>query len=67
MNGGNSSLAIYTEHDSSLHSHDSGQEDLIIKVGDIHIQDWIAINPFAPQMSGDLNADMRLSPGRQAD
>ncbi len=61
MNGGNSSLAIYTEHDSSLHSHDSGQEDLIIKVGDIHIQDWIAINPFAPQMSGDLNADMRLS------
>lgn len=59
MNGGNSSLAVYTEHDGA-HSGNH-QEDLIIKIGDIHIQDWIAINPFAPQMSGDLNADMRLS------
>lgn len=67
MTGGKSSLAIYTEgaedHDheeSAEHSHEK-QEDLIIKLSDIHIQDWVALNPFAPPMKGDLAADMRLN------
>ena len=72
MSGGNSSLAIYTEeadgsvvqHNDStataIHSHDL-QEDLVIKVSNIHISDWIALNPFAPPMKGDLGADLRLN------
>lgn len=61
MNGGNSSLAIYTEHRDGNHE----QEDLVINLRDIHIADWIALNPFAPPMKGDISADMRLN--RQGD
>ncbi len=58
MQGGNSSLALFTEHNSA----DSlAQEDLVIKLTDIHIADWIALNPFAPPMKGDVSADMRLN------
>ncbi len=61
MEGGNSSLAIYTEHSADSHE----QEDLVVKLTDIHIADWIALNPFAPPMKGDISADMRLN--RQGD
>ena len=37
------------------------QEDLNIQLTDIHIQDWIAFNPFAPPVKGDISADMRLN------
>lgn len=59
MSGGSSALAIYTEHmaDSTDHS----QEDLVINLTDIHIADWIALNPFAPPMKGDVSADLRLN------
>lgn len=60
MKGGNSALALYTEHVG-----DTGQEDLVVKLTDIHIADWIALNPFAPPMKGDVSADMRLN--RQGD
>ncbi len=70
MEGGNSTLAIYTEGsehateggDSTeiMHSH-SAQEDIVVKISNIHISDWIALNPFAPPMKGDLDADMRLN------
>lgn len=58
MTGGTSSLSIKTEHVEG--SHD--QEDLKIKINDIHIADWVSINPFAPPMKGDLNADVTLRP-----
>lgn len=60
MSGAKSGLAIYTEHvpDSTGTSH---QEDLIVKLTDIHISDWISFNPFAPPVKGDINADMRLN------
>lgn len=62
MNGDNSSLAIYTQHDQSLGElADKHQEDLIIQLKDIHIADWISFNPFAPPMKGDINADMRIN------
>lgn len=61
MNGGNSSLQVYTEETDTHDSHGHNQEDLVIKLGNIHIQDWIAVNPFAPPMKGDVNADVRLN------
>lgn len=57
MEGGNSSLALYTEHSAE----ENGQEDLVVKLTDIHISDWIALNPFAPPIKGDVSADMRLN------
>ena len=58
MTGGTSSLSIQTEHVEGSH----GQEDLKIKIGDIHIADWVSINPFAPPVKGDLSADITLRP-----
>lgn len=70
MEGGNSTLSLYTEETghatggtdsiASIHSH-SAQEDIVVKISNIHISDWIALNPFAPPMKGDLDADMRLN------
>ncbi len=61
MTGGNSSLAILTEHVPSATGGDEGQEDLVVQLGNIHISDWISLNPFAPPIKGDINADMRLN------
>ncbi len=61
MTGGNSALAVYTEHPDSTGAHTDVQEDLMIKLTDIHLSDWIAVNPFAPPMKGDINADMRIN------
>jgi len=61
MNGGNSALAIYTQHPDSIDIHSAGQEDVVISLTDIHLSDWIAVNPFAPPVKGDVNANMRLN------
>lgn len=61
MKGAGSSLAIYTEEGPGHNHSSSVQEDLIVKLGDIHISDWIAVNPFAPPVKGDINADLRLN------
>lgn len=57
-----SRLALYTEHahsnDSTKHNH---TEDLILQVLDVQLQDWLAINPFAPAIKGNLSAGMRIN------
>ena len=58
MTGGKSSLAIKTEHDG----HSQEQEDLKISLANINIADWVSINPFAPPIKGELNADVTLRP-----
>lgn len=52
-----SSLKIFTEHSAG----DSTQEAIRVQLTDIKLQDWLAINPFAPPMKGDLSADMAVS------
>lgn len=34
---------------------------LTLKISNIHIQDWLHINPFAPPVAGNFSADMRLN------
>lgn len=62
MTGAGSSLAIYTEN---AESHDAGKhtadEDLIVKLSDIHLEDWIKFNPFAPPIKGLASADMVIN------
>ncbi len=60
-------LKIFTEHPISSFTNDSThlehtpmQEDLVVQLSQIHLQDWLAINPFAPPVKGDVSADMRL-------
>jgi hypothetical protein len=53
-----SSLRLYTEH---VETDSIEQEDLIVAIKNIKLDDWLAINPFAPPITGDVSADMRLS------
>lgn len=57
MKSAESSIHLYTDHTSHT---DSTQEDLILDIDDIKLAEWIALNPFAPPVSGDLSADMRF-------
>ncbi len=52
-----SSLKLFTRHNEA----DSAQEAVTLQLSDIKLQDWLAINPFAPAMKGDLSADMSFS------
>lgn len=51
-----SSLKLFTQHVEG----DSTQEDLILQLKDILLQDWLAINPFMPAITGSLSADMKV-------
>ena len=53
-----SSIKLFTDHS---HEGDSLQEDINLQVSDIKLADWIALNPFAPPITGDLSADMKVN------
>lgn len=52
-----SSLHLYTEHVDSLPGH---QEDVIMRLENISLADWLSISPFAPPIKGTLAGDMRF-------
>lgn len=56
MSGNGSSLRLFTEHSDTA----GGQEDVVLKVSNVHLADWISINPFAPPIAGDVSADMKF-------
>lgn len=59
-----SSVDIYTENlaaDVHDHSKHDSKENLIIKLSDIRIQDWITLNPFAPAIKGNVSADLKFN------
>lgn len=35
-------------------------EDAVLQIKDIHLAEWLAVNPFAPPVAGDLDADLRF-------
>lgn len=56
-------LHIYTEHavnPDSIAAHTDYQEDVIVKLANINLQEWLSISPFAPPVKGDVDADMRV-------
>lgn len=61
-NSGKSFIKVFTEH---AEGHSEEQEDLVVQLSDIHIQDWLAISPYAPPVKGDLGADMRIHWNRE--
>lgn len=63
MKSSESSIHLYTDHASRT---DSTQEDLILDIDNIRIAEWIALNPFAPPVSGNLSADMRFGWDRKS-
>lgn len=67
LKGDDSSIKLYTlhdlHHDSVAPHHDINehQEELKLSVSNIHLQDWLSLNPFAPPVKGDLNADLAFN------
>lgn len=61
LKGEASSLRLFTEHSDA----DSTQEAIRLQITDLKLQDWLAINPFAPPIKGDLSADMSVTYGKQ--
>ena len=51
-----SSLHLFTNHDHS----DSSADDINLQIKDVKLSDWLAINPFAPPVTGDLSADLKF-------
>lgn len=39
-------------------------DDIHLNISDIHLQDWLKLNPFAPPIAGDVNAALNLKVGR---
>lgn len=62
LKGEASSLRLFTEHNDA----DSAQEAIRLQVKDLKIEDWLAINPFAPPVKGDLSADMSVTLGEKS-
>ncbi len=67
LQGDDSFLKLFTQHPANNdsvgeHHHLAGepQEDLVLQISQVHIQDWLSINPFAPPVKGDVNADLRF-------
>ncbi|MCH5220356.1 MAG: translocation/assembly module TamB domain-containing protein [Muribaculaceae bacterium] len=57
-----SRLALYTEHATdALAENHNDDEDLVLQLFDIKLQDWIALDPFAPPLKGNLSAGIRLN------
>lgn len=64
LNAG-SSVELYTIHDEHHgeegHVHDEfAQEDIVLKVKNLRLSDWLSLNPFAPPVKGIASADMRV-------
>lgn len=56
LEGDNSSLRLYTLNETEA----ADQEDVVLEAGNIHIEDWLSISPFAPPIRGDLGANLRF-------
>lgn len=66
LHGDDSFVKIFTVRpegtDSLTHGHgpNAHPDDLVVQISQVHLQDWLSINPFAPPVKGDLCADMRF-------
>lgn len=65
MKGSDSSLQLYTVNQPAMPTDslgtDSINNNVVLKITDVHLADWITFNPFAPPISGDLSADINLN------
>lgn len=60
MSNDKSLIKLFTEHVEHSDSTGREQEDVVLQLSDIHLADWLSVSPFAPQIKGDLGADMRF-------
>lgn len=65
LDGGDSGLInLFTEHSENDEHDDDGhrhQEDVNLQVKGVKIEQWVSMFPFAPDVSGELSSDMKIS------
>lgn len=62
--GADSRLQLYSQTRAAADSTSTATtDDLMLKVDNVHIQDWLQINPFAPPIAGDASAYIKLRAG----
>lgn len=59
MESNESSLKLFTTHDEEV--GDSVQEAINLQLANIKISDWIAINPFAPAITGTVSGEVKVT------
>lgn len=57
--GAGSRLQLLSSRDEQTDSLTPNR--IALKVSDVHIQDWLQLNPFAPPVAGDINADLTVN------
>lgn len=57
--GADSRIQLLTTKSEASDTTDTPNQ-LTLRVSDIHIQDWLEINPWAPPIAGDASADLTL-------
>lgn len=62
--GSDSRLQLYSQTRAATDSLSTATtDDLMLRVDNVHIQDWLKINPFAPPIAGDASAYIKLRAG----
>lgn len=62
--GSDSRLQLTSKPSEADSLADEPTDDLMLKVDNVHIQDWLQINPFAPPVAGDASAYLKLRIGK---
>lgn len=63
LDGGNSgSVNLFTEHvEHEGEGEEHRQEDVNLSIKGLKIDEWVSMFPFAPDVSGELSSDMKIS------
>ena len=63
LDGGKSGLVnLFTEHaEHSVDGEEHHQEDVNLQIKGLKIDEWVSMFPFAPDVSGELTSDMKIS------
>lgn len=66
--GSDSRLQLYSQIRAASDSLSaaSATDDLMLRVDNVHLQDWLKINPFAPPIAGDASAYIKLRAGNSS-
>lgn len=65
--GSDSRLQFYSQTRAvSDSTSTSATDDLMLRIDNVHIQDWLKINPFAPPIAGDASAYIKLRAGESS-
>ncbi len=56
-----SRVSIFTDHKDVYDGEHRHQEDVNVIIDNIRIEEWLAVNPFAPPINGGVSANLKLS------